>query len=219
MTEKKKSPQPAQPKTEAPKAIPPATPQKEAEADTLIHLALRPTVQAGVTLLAYNKGLDERSIKTLVSDLDKQCESVGSGDLARAESMLTAQAHTLDAIFNRMARVAVQCEHLDNLDVNLRLALKAQSQCRATLETLAAIKNPHPVAFVRQANISHGPQQVNNGVAQASDPARAENTEIRQNELLEASDGKRLDTGKTNTAIHRHTEVAAVAPIDRAKNR
>jgi hypothetical protein len=37
------------------------------------------------------------------------------------------------------------------------LALKAQSQCRATLETLAAIKNPQPVAFVRQANIAHGP--------------------------------------------------------------
>jgi hypothetical protein len=34
----------------------------------------------------------------------------------------------------------------------LRLGLKAQSQCRATLETLAAIKNPRPVAFVQQAN-------------------------------------------------------------------
>jgi hypothetical protein len=43
----------------------------------------------------------------------------------------------------------------------LRLALKAQSQCRATLETLAAIRNPQPVAFVRQANIAHGPQQLN----------------------------------------------------------
>lgn len=34
---------------------------------------------------------------------------------------------------------------------------KAQSQCRATLETLAAIKNP-PVIYAKQANISNGPQ-------------------------------------------------------------
>jgi len=41
--------------------------------------------------------------------------------------------------------------------------LKAQSQCRATLEALAAIKNP-PIVYARQANIAAGPQQVNNGV-------------------------------------------------------
>ena len=31
------------------------------------------------------------------------------------------------------------------------------------MEALAEMKNPHPVAFVKQANIAHGPQQVNNG--------------------------------------------------------
>lgn len=40
---------------------------------------------------------------------------------------------------------------------------KCSTQCRATLETLAEIKNPRPVVFVRQANIANGPQQVNNG--------------------------------------------------------
>ena len=44
----------------------------------------------------------------------------------------------------------------------VRLALKAQAQCRATLETLATIKNP-PVVYARQANIAAGRQQVNNG--------------------------------------------------------
>jgi hypothetical protein len=54
----------------------------------------------------------------------------------------------------------------------MRLALKAQSQSRATVETLAAIKNP-PVVFARQANIAHGPQQVNNGLASNSTTASA----------------------------------------------
>ena len=45
----------------------------------------------------------------------------------------------------------------------LRVALKAQAQCRATLETLAEMKQP-PTLLARQANIAHGPQQVNNRV-------------------------------------------------------
>lgn len=48
-------------------------------------------------------------------------------------------------------------EYLNATDTYLRLALKAQAQCRATLQTLAEIKNPRPVAFVKQANIAHGP--------------------------------------------------------------
>jgi len=70
---------------------------------------------------------------------------------------------------------------LEAADKYLRLALKAQGQCRATLETLAAIKNP-PVVFARQANIAHGPQQVNNGPP----PARTENATIAPNKVLEA---------------------------------
>ena len=42
-------------------------------------------------------------------------------------------------------------EHLPAAETYMRLALKAQSQCRATLETLANIKNP-PTVFARQAN-------------------------------------------------------------------
>ncbi len=41
------------------------------------------------------------------------------------------------------------------------MALKAQSNSRATAEALAAIQNP-PTVFARQANIANGPQQINN---------------------------------------------------------
>jgi hypothetical protein len=46
----------------------------------------------------------------------------------------------------------------------MRMAMRAQNQCRMTLETLATIKNP-PVVYAKQANINNGgQQQVNNGV-------------------------------------------------------
>jgi hypothetical protein len=73
----------------------------------------------------------------------------------------------------------------------MRLALKAQSQCRATLETLATVKNP-PVLFAKQANIANGPQQVNNGTP-APGPAPAGKVETISNELMEAQGAERLD--------------------------
>jgi len=97
----------------------------------------------------------------------------------------------------------------------MRLALKAQSQCRATLETLAEIKNPKNVAFVRQANIAQGHQQVNNGPTTENAAPRARETEKTQNELLEANDGERLDTGTTGTAIPNDQTMETVGEIDR----
>ena len=122
------------------------------------------------------------------------------------------QAHTLDAIFNTLAQRASRA-----LDRYLRLGLKAQSQCRATLETLATIKNPQPVAFVRQANIAHGPQQLNNrGAAAAS---RAEESENPPNKVLEHQHAERLDFGTTVAAIGSDPAMATLGTFDAAEVR
>jgi hypothetical protein len=86
-------------------------------------------------------------------------ERVNRGDLGEAEALLMAQAVTLNAMFTQLANQSIQSQYVEHLDRYMRLALKAQGQCRATLETLAAIKNP-PTVFARQANIAQGLQQV-----------------------------------------------------------
>ena len=87
------------------------------------------------------------------------------------------QAGTLDAIFNEMARGAAA--NMGRIPpprkMYLRLALKAQSQCRATLETLAASRNP-PIIFAKQANVTTGPQQINNGATVAPRAPAAKNS-------------------------------------------
>ena len=45
----------------------------------------------------------------------------------------------------------------------MKLGLRAQNQCRSTLETLALLENPTMV-FTHQADVAHGPQQVNNNL-------------------------------------------------------
>ncbi|MGH7057002.1 MAG: hypothetical protein ACREFZ_03835 [Acetobacteraceae bacterium] len=175
-----------------------------------------------MTLLDYNKNFGELPINTLMDDLGKQCQLVSSGDLRRAEAILTTQAHTLDAIFNNLARRAAlnMREYINAGETYLRLALKAQTQCRATLETLAAIKNPQPVAFVRQANIAHGPQQVNNGsfATGTRAPARAENSENPPSKVLEHSHGERLDPGTASAAGGADTQLETVAAVHRPQD-
>jgi hypothetical protein len=149
---------------------------------------------------------DMHDVNELISEMSRQVEAVNSGDLRRAEGMLVSQAHSLDAIFVNLARRATGQQHLAQWEVYLRMAMKAQSQCRMTLETLATIKNPTAV-FARQANINNGgQQQVNNGAEAVSRPvrasahARAEERSSVKNELLEVQHGQRLDTGAQGTA-------------------
>lgn len=153
-----------------------------------------------------------------MEDLGQQCKLVSQGDLKRPEAILTAQAHTLDAVFNALARRAALNlgEYTNAAEIYLRLALKAQSQCRATLETLAAIKNPAPVAFVRQANIANGPQQVNNGaLSSGTEPSRARDIENAQNRLMEQQHGERLDNLTEPTTSGADPAMATLGKVDR----
>lgn len=119
-----------------------------------------------VLLRSFSAGLTgEIGITETVRSLRDTIAEVKRGDLSSAEAMLTAQAAALNAMFGELARRSAlnMGEYMDAADRYMRLALKAQGQCRATLETLAVIKSP-PVVFARQANINNGgQQQVNNG--------------------------------------------------------
>jgi hypothetical protein len=197
----------------------------EREDRSVARAVLRPEVQAGATLLCYSNGQPELTLDGMASELSAQCEAASKRDLTRSEALLTAQAHTLDGLFNNLARRAKGAQYLGQMEALLRLALKAQSQCRATIETLAEIKNPRAVAFVTQANIAHGPQQVNNGrLAPASAPTAyvpasgARELEREQNELLGGQDGERMDGRTAVTGSTAHPHVATLGEIDRAAN-
>lgn len=174
-----------------------------------------PHFGAGCTALAF-LGSKDLQLMPLIGALTEQADKVHKGDLERLEATLSAQAHSLDVIFNMLAQRAAanMGQYMDATERYLRLALKAQGQCRATLETLATIKNP-PVVFARQANIAHGPQQVNNGLepnarAHAGNPNQA-------NELLERQHGQRLDTGATGAASPTDSAMETVEAIDRTE--
>lgn len=166
----------------------------------------------------------ELSLTEMVAALKEQTGRVTGGDMAGVEQVLVAQMLTMNVMFSELSRRAAlnMGTYLDPTEKYLRLALKAQSQCRATAETLAVIKNP-PI-FAKQANIAHGPQQVNNGTSfETSTHGRAHAGEsaTQQNELLEDQrDGSTyVDTGTAPAAARSHQAVATVATSDRTKKR
>jgi hypothetical protein len=97
------------------------------------------------------------------------------------------------------------------------LGLKAQAQCRATLQTLFEMKNPQPVAFVKQANIANGPQQVNNGVA-TQPSSHAGISTSQSNELLELSHEQRLDIRTAGAASCTHPRLETVGAVVRTED-
>jgi len=70
---------------------------------TKARTALRPTVQAASTVKEYGKIFGELDLTGLIVCLGEQTKDCIDGDTSRAEAMLAAQAHTLDAIFNNIS--------------------------------------------------------------------------------------------------------------------
>lgn len=165
---------------------------------------LRPTTQAAVTTEAYTVGtFGARDLTELAAELEAQTRAVSTGDLSRGEAMLTAQAHTLDAVFNKMARMALNTDCINQMETFLKLALRAQNQTRTTWEAVSRMQNP--AVYMRQTNIAHN-QQINN---EPDNP---------RNKLLEQQYGERLDLGAASTAGRVDTTVEAVGAVHRPTN-
>lgn len=191
---------------------------------TLARLALNPSVNAAAVVASYGKPLGIEpgdAIDALMDRLAEDVNDVWTGDMKRAEAMLFGQAHALQAIFMNLARRATTQDHMKNWEAYLRMALKAQNQCRMTLETLATIKNP-PVVIARQANINHGgQQQVNNGPAPATGPAatHAATAQSAPTGLLERQHGQWLDTRAQSSAGSADPHLAPVGEVHRTPQR
>ena len=143
--------------------------------------------------------------------LRDEVAKVQGGDLSQVDAMLFGQAKVLSTVFHTcLARAGANLgQNLDATETYMRLALKAQSQCRTTLEALVEAKNPRSVAFVRQANIANGHQQVNNGDARGQ-PVN------QPNELQ--GDFHVVDTGAQAARVGVDAPAPAVAAVNRPKN-
>jgi hypothetical protein len=168
---------------------------------------------------AYGQMGEHGSMQQTLDSLHDKVRASKNGSSAVADELLIGQAVALNAISNELMRRAALNfgSYPDLVERYLRLGLKAQSQCRATLESLAKIKNPLNVTFVKQANVAQGHQQINNGTAVPV--ARTEETGNAPIELLEDKHGEWVVPGKTGEAVGGDQAVEAMGAIDRPEDK
>ena len=158
-----------------------------AQEKVLKQLVQSPELTNSAVVLAYKGSIagDKIDLSDILDSLQQSSEQLqGDTPLSLAESILVPQAQSLNAIFCDMAIRANRQEYMANMDKLLKLALKAQSQCRATLETLANIKNP-PIVFAKQANIAHHQQINNQQVNHTAQSEQASESSTQPQEALE----------------------------------
>ncbi len=104
-------------------------------------------------------GSGARQIAETVAVIEAVADKIQANDFTAVEALLTGQALALDVIFNQHARESAREWPISTSGVlnNMRIALKAQAQCRATLESLMETEQPRSRAAGRRAN--GGPAQ------------------------------------------------------------
>ncbi len=158
---------------------------------------------------SFDIGLgDDFDFQANMKVLERATKQIKSGDLSKIEEMYISQAMALEVMFASLARRAKVQDKLLQYETHMRLALKAQNQCRATLQALVQLKQPVNTQFIKQANIAQGHQQVNN---------LAEKNITPQNELLKDEYAK-LDSRAATKTKRANTELEALDKINRRQN-
>jgi len=184
-------------------------PREEKSREKMItKVATAPRVMAANTISAYNQVMGELSLADVVEELSSQINGLKNGNLSRIEDSLCSQAIALDTLFHSLALKALSAPRLDLQAVILKLAMQAQRQSCQTYEALVAIKNPSSVTVVKQTNISQA-VQVNNAQIDAAQKSKLEN------ELLEHTNGKRLDFRTTPETSSNNSVLETMAKINR----
>lgn len=137
----------------------------ETGAQAMARKLLEPNLRHAVSASAFaEKVLGDNEgpgIMDFVGHMQSATTKAESGDLAIASRLLAAQAITLDNMFTELARrtAANMGEFINAAERYGRLALKAQSNCRATLEALAKLHQPREQT-VRHVHVNDGGQAI-----------------------------------------------------------
>lgn len=184
---------------------------KQSESERFAKVSISASYMGAILADSFTRTiLPKAELQDVASVLSDKVKTIQAGDMQPIEAMLISQAHALQVMFVTLGRMAADKTQLAQYTAFMNMALKAQSQSRATIQALIELKYPKQATFVKQANISHGHQQVNNATNTHA-PAHAKENQNPQNKLLEAKQNEWLDDGTKATTSRANQAVATVA--------
>jgi len=86
----------------------------------------------------------------LARTVQESREKIARGDYSEVEEQLIRQAVVLENMFEIYFEKTINTEYHESQRIFGQLALKAQSQCRKTLNTLVELKNPKNLTFIKE---------------------------------------------------------------------
>ena len=190
----------------------PTKQDKQAESERYAKISLSASAMSAVLSADFSKSMfPDVKLDDSISALSEKITSIQNGDLQSIEAMLIGQAQALQTMFVSLGRQAASKTSLPQYTAFMNLALKAQSQSRATIQALIELKSPKQATFVKQANIANGNQQVNN-VTSTQAHAHAKENGNQPNELLEVNNGsENMDARTVQTTSRAYKTMATVA--------
>ena len=93
--------------------------------------------ESGVAPGASGSGGHRYVVERAAAIIEAEVGRLGVNDLTALEALCASHVLALDAIFNHVARESARSKTLSNPSIGV--ALRAQSQCRMTLKTLASL--------------------------------------------------------------------------------
>ena len=163
-------------------------------------LCLNPAVSSAAIAMQAGNHFNA-DINYILKAIEDESEKVSRGDISSIEKMLIAQAYSMQSIFTYATTKALTAQYLNQFQAYSKTAMKAQSQCRQTLATLAEIKNPKRTTFIKNQATN---QQVN------FNENSEKNNQNQSNELLTGNNYETLDARGTTTPIRDNKELATV---------
>ena len=168
------------------------------DAKQMAEIVTRPSINSAAVMAVFNAPFGDLETPEVEKEIRNQIAAIKAGDMSNVEAMLYGQAIALQTIFVAQSRRAQVQDRLPVFQAHFNLALRAQAQCRSTLEALAELKAPRATTFVRQQNNANQ-QQVNNDAVvtanhsetlinagtKAIEATRTEAIPVSSNELLE----------------------------------
>ena len=137
----------------------------ESREATLARLALTPGTRHAALGNSYAASLFSPNHTLAITEstavFAKAMGKARDGDKAMASDILAAQALALDTMFTDLASrsAANMGQYLNAAERYMRLALKAQANCRATLEALAKLHQPREQT-VKHVHVNEGGQAI-----------------------------------------------------------
>ena len=189
--------------------------------EQIANIVLSPTVGAG-ELIQKISSSNDLEFTEAVRHLNRSIARIGKGNYSDLDAMLFGQAKVLNDLFMDLAKTSLSAPMPYKRDY-YTMAMKAQNQSRATMATLIKSKQePAKATFIKQANITSGNQQVNNGEVFSEKKSGSISTHSKapQSKLLkdQSHGGTYLDNRTEGKAEAGYQGVEAMGKINGCKN-